>query len=169
MTPLHTLGRALRSAVTASLLVAIAAFALAVAAPSHADEYPRFQSLKSGLANLRVGPGQRYPIDWVYKRRGLPLLVTAAFDQWRRVSDHEGTSGWVHHSLLSPRRTVLIMGDMQTIRLRPALDAPPILRAEAGVIAELLECEGQWCQVSLVEETGWVHRGAIWGAEVPAP
>ena len=67
------------------------------------------------------------------------LLVTAAFDQWRRVRDHEGTSGWVHQSLLSQRRTVLIMGDTRTIRSGPQLDAAPVLRAEAGVIADLVE------------------------------
>ena len=36
---------------------------------------PRFVSLKSGEVNLRTGPGKRYPIDWIYRRRGLPVEV----------------------------------------------------------------------------------------------
>ena len=157
----------LRRAVSAALATAFAAAALAGWQPAHADEFPRFLSLKSDLVNLRVGPGRRYPIDWVYKRRGLPLLVIARFEQWRRVRDHEGTRGWVHQSLLSQRRTALTVGGTQTMRTSPSGDAPAILRAEAGVLADLLDCEGDWCRVSLADETGWAPRDGLWGAGPP--
>ncbi len=158
----------LRRAIAAALAAAFAVTALAEWQSARADDLPRFLSLKSDLVNLRVGPGRRYPIDWVYKRRGLPLLVIAKFEQWRRVRDHEGTRGWVHQSLLSQRRTALTVGGTQTIRTSPSGNAPAILRAEAGIVAELLDCEGNWCRVSLADETGWIPRDGLWGAAPPA-
>ncbi len=38
---------------------------------------PRFASLKSDEVNMRSGPGQRYPIVWVYKRKAMPVEITA--------------------------------------------------------------------------------------------
>ena len=161
---------ALRRLAVAAALAAALAIAMAVEAPPlQAQEGARFVSLKADLANLRVGPGRRYPIDWVYKRRGLPLLVVAHFDQWRWVQDHEGTKGWMHRSLLSTDRTALIVNGVQTIREAPSPDAPAVARAEAGVVADLKDCEGGWCRIALAGEEGWVPATAIWGAVVPAP
>ena len=158
-------GRALAlAAVLAALVTAVAA----VLGPQvRAQEGPRFVSLKAEVANLRVGPGRRYPIEWVYQRRGLPLLVVAHFDQWRWVLDHEGTKGWMHKSLLSTRRTVVIMNGVQTIRERPLTGSPAVLRAEAGVIADLLGCEDGWCRIGLAGEEGWLPENALWGVKPP--
>jgi SH3-like domain-containing protein len=68
---------------------------------------PRFVSLKSDRVNARAGPGQRYPVEWVFVRRGLPVEVVAESDLWRRVRDMEGVEGWVHKGLLSGQRTAV--------------------------------------------------------------
>ena len=36
---------------------------------------PRFVSLGANEVNLRTGPDRRYPITWVYKRRGMPVEI----------------------------------------------------------------------------------------------
>ena len=69
---------------------------------------PRFVSLKSDKVNVRKGPATDQSIVWVFSRAGLPVEVIAESDNWRRVRDSEGADGWVFHSLLSARRTVLI-------------------------------------------------------------
>ncbi len=69
---------------------------------------PRFVSLKSDKVNVRKGPATDQAIVWVFSRAGLPVEVIAESDNWRRVRDSEGADGWVFHSLLSARRTVLI-------------------------------------------------------------
>ena len=171
--PAH-LCTALWRGAAATALVAVLAALVSLAmeietSPARAAELPRFVSLKSDLANLRVGPGRRYPIDWVYKRRGLPLLVLQHFDQWRWVRDHEGTKGWMHRALLSTHRTAVIVDGVQTMRESPSSSAPAILRAEAGVIADFLDCEGRWCRITLAGEEGWVPESALWGAAVPPP
>ena len=71
-------------------------------------EIPRFVTLKSNKVNMRAGPGKEYPIQWEYQRKGLPLKVIGEFDVWRKVTDHEGTTGWMHVRTLSVKRMVLI-------------------------------------------------------------
>ena len=64
---------------------------------------PRFVSLKASQANLRIGPGTTYPVEWTYVKRGLPLEIIQEYDNWRRVRDADGTEGWVSQALLSGR------------------------------------------------------------------
>ena len=165
----HVFAVACGAALVAALTVLLSAVALVTGPETRAQEGERFVSLKAERANLRVGPGRRYPIEWVYTRPGLPLLVIAHFDQWRWVRDHEGTKGWMHKSLLSTRRTVVVMNGVQTMRERPLSGSPAVLRAEAGVIADLLGCEEGWCQIALAGEEGWMPESGLWGTRPPAP
>lgn len=125
---------------------------------------PRFISISSKTANMRTGPGKRYPVTWVYKRRGVPLLVTAEFDHWRKVLDMDGTEGWLHKSLLSGKRTAVVTGDTRDFHLTGDSDAPVVYRAESGVIGVLTACIGGWCRVEIQDQTGWVKRRHIYGA-----
>ena len=76
----------------------------------------RFVSLRSDVVNLRTGPGVRYPVDWVYKSKYLPVEIIAEFENWRKVRDVHGTQGWIHQSLLSSRRMFIITGKMRKLR-----------------------------------------------------
>ena len=124
---------------------------------------PRYVSLKSSEGNARRGPSLSHRIDWVYKRRALPLEVTAEFGHWRRVRDRDGAGGWVHYSLLSGVRTVLIQQDMVALHAQPFEDAEILAKAETGVVARLGECTESWCRVSAGGARGWVRKGALWG------
>ena len=68
---------------------------------------PRFASLKAEKVYLRTGPGQRYPVDWIFLRRGLPVEIVSEFEHWRRIRDWRGTESWIHRAMLSGRRTVI--------------------------------------------------------------
>ena len=124
---------------------------------------PRFVSLKSSEVNVRRGPSLTHRIDWVYKRRDLPVEVTAEYGHWRRVRDREGAGGWVHYSLLSGVRTVIVEEDMLDIRSRPDVAAPVEARLRAGVIAYLGECAQDWCELQAGGYDGWARRSALWG------
>src|SRR5215470_13903432 len=69
---------------------------------------PRYVSLKSDHVNVRAGPTKDNDVAWIYTRSGLPVEITAEFENWRRVRDSEGAEGWVYHSLLSGRRTAVV-------------------------------------------------------------
>lgn len=124
---------------------------------------PRFVSVSAGEANMRTGPGDRYPIQWVYLRRNLPLQITAEYGAWRRVSDREGAIGWMHSALLSGRRTGIVTGETRTLYKNADLSSRPLLKAEVGVVVRLLKCDGAWCRVEVTDHKGWMPQTHIWG------
>lgn len=124
---------------------------------------PRFVSLKANEGYARHGPGKTHRIDWVYKHRNQPLEITAEYGHWRRVRDRDGAGGWMHYSLLSGVRTVLIEKDMLELHRTPDPQAPVMAQAELGAIARLEECEPDWCRISAGRQVGWVPKEALWG------
>jgi SH3-like domain-containing protein len=135
---------------------------------------PRFAALKTDETNMRKGPGQRYPIDWVYQRRDLPMEVEREYDVWRLVRDPEGAQGWVHQVTLSDRRTFMIKDKDATLRGDADDKATPVALLKAGVIGRLRECDqgSRWCQVLVGGYKGYLRRDQIWGLlpdEVLAP
>lgn len=124
---------------------------------------PRFVSLKGSEGNARRGPGLTHRIDWVFTRSGMPLRITAEFENWRRVEDAEGAGGWVHYSLLSGSRTALVTLDMVEFRDTPSDDGTVVAQAETGVIGRIIECQPDWCRIALEGQRGWVRKSAIWG------
>lgn len=126
---------------------------------------PRYVSLKGNEGNARRGPGLTHRIDWVFTRAGMPLKITAEFENWRRVEDHEGAGGWVHFSLLSGVRSVLVTLDMAEFRAEPSDESTVVAQAELGVIGRLQACTIDWCRVALDGQRGWVRKTAIWGVK----
>jgi SH3-like domain-containing protein len=124
---------------------------------------PRFVSLGADEVHLRFGPGREYPIRWVLARKGLPVEIVAEFDTWRKVKLHDDDEGWIHSSLLSSRRTVMIKDEIAELRRTPSDDARVVLRAEPGVVGELLDCEEDWCRIDIQGRRGWLRRAAFWG------
>ena len=95
---------------------------------------------------MRRGPSLSHRIDWVFTRRDMPLVVTAEYGHWRRVEDRDGQGGWVHYSLLSGVRTVIVAEDLTPLYMKPQDGAPVAARAEAGVVARLGACGPEWCR-----------------------
>ncbi len=124
---------------------------------------PRFVSMKAAEGNVRRGPSLTHRIDWVFKRRGMPLEITAEYGHWRRVRDRDGAGGWVHYALLSGARTVLIENDMTQVFTRPDTRAPVAAAFELGVIARLGECNEDWCKVTAGGYRGWARKDQLWG------
>ncbi len=124
---------------------------------------PRFVSLKGGEGNARRGPGLTHRIDWVFTTKGTPLRVVAEYENWRKVEDFEGLGGWVHFTLLSVSRTVIITADMAPFHKLPDPNAPIAFQAERGVLARLLECQINWCRVNADGEKGWAPKSVMWG------
>ena len=126
-------------------------------------EIPRFLSLKSDIAYMRVGPGNEYPIAWVYRRKGLPVKVIAEYEVWRKVIDHEGTTGWMHAKLLTGRRTALITNRVAKLFKSVENNSKIVGYAERDVLMELQYCKSGFCRVAHPELKGWVRREEFWG------
>ncbi len=125
---------------------------------------PRFVSLRTDPINLRTGPGVRYPVEWVYVRRRLPVEVIAEFDTWRQIRDPDGAEGWVHQTMLSGRRTAMVK-TAAVLRRDGADSAAELANVEKGVIVSVQRCPagGEYCRVDAGGIQGWLKRDRLWG------
>jgi SH3-like domain-containing protein len=149
---------------------------------------PRFVSLKADRVNLRAGPSTDYPTSWIFRRAGLPVEVIREAEGWRQVRDAEGTTGWVLQTMLSGRRTALVLpwdakpgdakpGDATAGEIKAAAAtvpevelrqsdndrAPAIAKIEAGVIASVRSCDKRWCHITVGDFKGYVEQKKLWG------
>ena len=124
---------------------------------------PRYVSLKTSEGNVRRGPSRTHRIDWIFKRKDMPLQITAEHGHWRRVRDRDGAGGWVHYSLLSGARTVIVEAESVDMKVMPDDGARVTARLEMGVIARIEECLPDWCEIEAAGYEGWVRKGALWG------
>jgi SH3-like domain-containing protein len=127
------------------------------------DKLPRFASLRSDEVNLRVGPGENYPIEWVYKRKDMPVEIVEEFQNWRKVQDWQGTQGWVLDRMVTGKRAVIVDGGVRPLYRLPDPASQIVVRAEPGVIARLIEFQGAWCHIEAGGYKGWVQRSEVWG------
>nr|WP_246097286.1 SH3 domain-containing protein [Ruegeria faecimaris] len=126
---------------------------------------PRYVSMKAAEGNVRRGPSLSHRIDWVFKRRGMPLQVTAEYGNWRKVQDRDGAGGWVHYALLSGVRTVLIESDLLPVYSNPDPNSQVSARFETGVVARLGTCTIEWCRISAGGYRGWALKSNLWGVD----
>ena len=127
---------------------------------------PRYVSLKSDRVNLREGPSKDHQTAWVYQRAGLPVEVTAEFENWRKIRDSEGVEGWVLQSLISGRRTALVSpwkkDGFMILHARAGGD-DLAARLQPGVIGSVKSCDGQLCRISGDGYDGYIDQTQLWG------
>jgi len=151
------------------LLAALAARALANESigPSSGLPLPRFVSLKADKVNVHVGPGKSYEVKWRYQRAGLPVEVTGEYENWRRIRDSDGTEGWVYHSLLSGRRTAMVMlrnkEELIALHSRPNAESTVTAHLQSGVIGTIKRCNNGWCRLTGEGFDGWLPQVRLWG------
>jgi len=129
---------------------------------------PRFVSLKSDRVNVRSGPDKDQDVRWVYTRAGMPVEITAEFENWRRIRDWEGAEGWVYHSLLSGKRSAVVVPTLKTdlvpLYEKPNANSAEIARLQSGVLGTLKSCNGSWCEFAGKSFDGWIQQDRLWGA-----
>src|SRR5262245_2866526 len=152
-----------------ALLLAGAAAARAAGDPGSSLSLPRFVSLKSDKVNVRSGPTKDHDVTWIYTRAGLPVEITAEYENWRRIRDWEGTEGWVYHSLLSGRRTGLVQPSAKSpdeyiqIYMSPDGKSAVSAKLQRGVLGKVKRCSGSWCRITGEGFDGWVEQERLWG------
>ena len=125
---------------------------------------PRFVSLRSEKVYVRAGPALRYPIKWVYRRDKLPVEIIQEFENWRKIRGYDDDEGWIHQSLLSGARTVIVRA-AEPVPMREGFTekAKMIARVEPDVVATLDQCSDAWCRIEARGYEGWVQRKNLWG------
>lgn len=124
---------------------------------------PYWASISAPEAIMRRGPSRDMRAMWEYRRQGLPVKVLALHEDWRRVQEPDGTSGWMHRSLLTGRRTAIVTRDDARIRARADAGAPAVFRAQRGVIGRVSDCDAGWCAFDVLGRRGFIATADIWG------
>src|SRR5574344_1255497 len=127
---------------------------------------PRMVSLRPNVVNVRSGPGNRYPIVWVYKQKGAPVEILDEFELGRKIKDWEGSETWVHKAMLSGRRFVkVINAGENNIYSKPENGAKIIAKAEDGVVGEIEKCPTKdgMCLIKFDTVRGWMPRKVLFG------
>tara|TARA_S200000501_G_C20515725_1_gene609027 strand:- start:46 stop:609 length:564 start_codon:yes stop_codon:yes gene_type:complete len=129
-------------------------------------EIPRYVSLKSNDANIRVGPSTNYPIIIKYIQKSYPLKILEEYDDWRKIEDFNKNNGWIHKSLISGNRTGIILSNNDDkIKVYNTIEGKMIGNIGAGNIISINKCKIDWCSISIDEYKGWILKKNIWGVE----
>lgn len=129
---------------------------------------PRYVSLKSNKINLRTGPGFRYPVDWVFQRRLLPVIVVEEFENWRQVRTHDGIIGWLHKNMISGIRTFRVVKQTQALKAKPESASADMAKLSIGVVGKISSCDEAWCKVVVDSADhgpvdGWLSKANLFG------
>ena len=124
---------------------------------------PRFASIKSNEVNARIGPTIKSSIEWVFIKKGEPVEIVAEYEQWRQIRDINGEGGWVHSSVLSGKRSVIILGKEIVALTRSPSGDRIVAKVSGNVRCVLNKCKKQYCQISCQSHTGWLTKSLLWG------
>lgn len=125
---------------------------------------PRFVSLRNKETNLRAGPGNRYPILWIYKEKGYPVEILDEYELWKQVREADGTIGWVHQSQISKIRHGVLLEETFLMNA-PLRNARPVATVQKGTIGKILKCPEQsdYCLFDFTRAQGWLHKNSFFG------
>lgn len=127
-------------------------------------EVPRYVSLKFGKTNGRAGPSSHHPIVWQYRRSGLPVIIVAETENWRKIRDIGGDESWIYKAGLSGERHVIALADTP-IHKRADPQSSIVAIVETQALLRLESCAKTLCRVYSSSGTrGWVKQDALWGA-----
>jgi SH3-like domain-containing protein len=151
---------------------------VATAAEQNTDglPLPRFATTRSAPINVRVGPGQKYDLAWIFTKPNMPIEIVAEFDIWRKIRDFDGSEGWIQQNLLSGARAGLVAPwkPGANIPLLAGASADASIRAYLGTgfRVDVRKCDGNWCQVDATSHdasghsqtySGYLKQSDIWG------
>ncbi|WP_414086211.1 SH3 domain-containing protein [Rhizobium sp. BR 314] len=130
---------------------------------------PRFASVKSFKARMRVGPSTNYATKWIYVKPGLPMEIINEYGHWRQVRDDTGVTGWMHSALLSGARMAVVapwLTKNAMLRMDPEATGTVVAKLQPQVLLSLYSCSGSWCRVSVKGHSarGYIKQNKLWGA-----
>jgi len=114
-------------------------------------------------STLRSGPGDKFPVVWTLGA-GFPLSALEEQEDWYKVVDFEGDSGWIRKKLVGREPHVIVKAEKADIRSGPSARYKLTGTANRGVVFQVLKVKGNWVKVKHGKGlTGWVGRNLLWG------
>lgn len=149
------------------ILLTVSCSIVAFAELKHVSQksVPRFASVKSNQANTRFGPGLNYPIATIIVSKLEPVEILSESDHWREIKDFDNQISWIHVSLLSPKRYVIVKSVVPVLMFNgPFAYSAIIANISPKVRCEFLNfCSTAVCKVKCSGVKGWIDRSNLWG------
>jgi len=123
-----------------------------------------FRTLRYDVVNLRQGPGKDYPIKIFYKKKFLPVLILDNSDNFMKIRDHEGNSGWIHLSQLTKKKAAIVKGGDLIMFKSATIYSNPIAILKEGRLVKVEKCKNGWCKGKSGSFTGWIKKERLWGS-----
>jgi SH3-like domain-containing protein len=100
----------------------------------------------------------------MFIKKGEPVEIITEYEHWRNIRDIKGEGGWVHLSLLSTKRAVIIINkEAIPLTKSPTTNSKIVALISPNVRCQLNKCKDSWCRVKCKNYEGWVPRNLLWG------
>ena len=123
---------------------------------------PEYASIKKEKAYSRHNASFDAPLEWIYQKKNLPILIIDKYDVWKKVRDIEGIEGWIHTSMISNKKTFINNKEQNLLKYK---DNSNIVNAivKKGVVGKIINCTQKFCKVKIKPYRGWMEKKYLWG------
>ena len=122
---------------------------------------PKYASIKKEKAYSRHNASFDAPLEWIYQKKNLPILIIRERDNWREIRDIDGDISWMHVSMISNKRTFINREDQNLLKYKNNNIVNAIVKK--GVVGKIINCDEIFCKVKIKNYKGWVEKKYLWG------
>ena len=122
---------------------------------------PKYASIKKEKAYSRHNASFDAPLEWIYQKKNLPILIIRERDNWREIRDIDGDISWMHVSMISNKRTFINREDQNLLKYKNNNIVNIIVKK--GVVGKIINCDEIFCKVKIKNYKGWVEKKYLWG------
>ena len=122
---------------------------------------PKYASIKKEKAYSRHNASFDAPLEWIYKKKNLPILIIRERDNWREIRDIDGDISWMHVSMISNKRTFINREDQNLLKYKNNNIVNAIVKK--GVVGKIINCDEIFCKVKIKNYKGLVEKKNLWG------
>lgn len=135
------------------------------------SDLPKEASLKRSEVYVRSGPGTRYPILWVFQRKGWPVALLNKYDNWFKIRDVEGEEGWVYVGMISHKATATISPGEPALLSKKPNGEGAIFRLSPMVIVDIEDCPqttatDTTCKISYDGKVGYITPNRLLRSQI---
>ena len=121
----------------------------------------KYASVKKEKTYSRHNASFDAPLEWIYQKKNLPILIIRERDNWREIRDIDGAESWVHVSMISNKRTFINKQDQSLLKYKDNNIISAIIKK--GVVGKIINCDEVFCKVKIKKYKGWVEKKYLWG------
>jgi SH3-like domain-containing protein len=111
----------------------------------------------------------QYPVEWILVCKWLPVLIISEFEQWRKICIFDGTTGWVHKSMLAGKKTVMLIRDT-IVFAKSSKKSEKVAKVKKHAVMEEIKTQKKWIKVLIKTSSGqkivgWGKKKDFWRGE----